>query len=198
LSAGYQIGTFQAFLKDKPSRYLALRHDIDFDPSLLNKMLAIEEKLGLSSSIFFRVSARNYNVFSLDQMRMFERLRKKGHEIGLHLDVEMLGTTSADRMSFADLQRRALEMATSQKIDGFSLHFPASNQAYEFADELAENWAISYHTYNNLFFRDFKYLSDSGGKWREGHFREFLNKHDKIQVLMHPIWHYQDCIQENF
>lgn len=197
-TAGYPIGTFRTFLEERPSRYLALRHDIDFDPSLLNNFLSIEENLGFSSSIFFRVCARNYNIFSLEQIHLFERLRRNGHEIGLHLDVEMNGPKSSDRVRFADLQRRVIELAIDHEIDGFSLHFPASNQAYDFADELVERWGISYHTYSNLFFREFKYLSDSGGNWREGHFRDFLGRYDRIQVLTHPIWHYRDCIQENF
>ncbi|MDH3361889.1 MAG: hypothetical protein OEL51_06010, partial [Nitrosopumilus sp.] len=33
-----------------------------------------------------------------------------------------------------------------------------------------------------------KYISDSGRYWREGCMCKHINKHEKLQILTHPIW----------
>lgn len=39
--------------------------------------------------------------------------------------------------------------------------------------------------------------SDSSAQWREGHFFEWIDKVDQLQVLVHPIWWFKDSPQEN-
>ena len=53
-------------------------------------------------------------------------------------------------------------------------------------------------SYENRFFKDIKYLSDSGGRWREGHFNEWVNVENKLQVLTHPWWWFKKYPQENY
>jgi hypothetical protein len=81
---------------------------------------------------------------------------------------------------------------------GFSLHQPSNNGGYDFADTLVDRWNIDYHAYDQHFFKDMKYLSDSGGSWREGHWSEKLNLFEKLQVLTHPVWHHNGVAQRSF
>ncbi|MDH3361128.1 MAG: hypothetical protein OEL51_02070, partial [Nitrosopumilus sp.] len=37
-----------------------------------------------------------------------------------------------------------------------------------------------------------KYISDSGRYWREGCMCKHINKHEKLQILTHPIWWVND------
>jgi hypothetical protein len=67
------------------------------------------------------------------------------------------------------------------------------------ADDLVERWRLSYHAYDARFqMPQMKYISDSSARWREGHFYEWVGKVDLIQVLVHPIWWYQNIPQENY
>ena len=50
-----------------------------------------------------------------------------------------------------------------------------------------------------------KYISDSGivplsgqGRWREGCMCKHINKHNKMQVLIHPIFWYKENNLENY
>ena len=198
LENGYSVGTFLEYIDAKPEKMLVLRHDIDFDPYLLRKMIAVENRLGIHSSNFFRVCSRNYNVLSVPVLEILHELDSSNHEIGLHLDCETYQAFETDPLKFANLQRDILNCISPQEIRGFSLHYPAVNDSYTFADSLVSVWNLKYHAYNNLFFKKFKYLSDSGGRWRESHFGKYLNHANLLQVLLHPIWHYDKVIQENF
>jgi hypothetical protein len=195
---GYDVGTFQQYLEKPSNKFLVLRHDIDFNPNLLGKMLDVEEAIGVKSSIFFRVCAKDYNIFSYELSEILQRLKKRGHEVGLHLDVFPSFGAGMSKEQFAFLQKETLEKVYGSELSGFSLHYPATNKEYAFADQLVREWNFSYHAYDDLFFRKFKYLSDSGGRWREGHFREWVGRANLLQVLTHPIWHFRSCIQENF
>ena len=47
------------------------------------------------------------------------------------------------------------------------------------------------NTYNTVFFRDFKYLSDSRRTWREP-VEDIIRKslYKRLQILVHPFWYY--------
>ena len=45
------------------------------------------------------------------------------------------------------------------------------------------------NAYAKYFKDNVEYCSDSNGYWRHQRLENFLNnKHDKIQVLTHPVW----------
>jgi hypothetical protein len=45
---------------------------------------------------------------------------------------------------------------------------------------------------------EMKYLSESGGRWRESCFHNWINQVDRLQVLVHPFWWYDKVPQENY
>ena len=63
-----------------------MRHDIDIDILPAVNLAKFENKLGIKSSYFFRVNAKNYNILSLTTLNSISRIKDLGHEIGLHLD----------------------------------------------------------------------------------------------------------------
>ena len=97
-----------------------------------------------------------------------------------------------------DFQKEVFEYLSRSKLNGFSLHMPTNNNGYQLANQLSDRWDCMYQAYNELFFNHFKYLSDSGGNWREGHWGKFVDKFELIQVLTHPVWHYKVVSQENY
>jgi hypothetical protein len=196
--AGYRLGTFEEYLKSPINKYVVLRHDLDFDLNNLEKILNAESECGVTSSVFFRVCAKNYNLASAAGAEAISSVREHGSSLGLHLDVGMERVWTCGSLEALDSQKQIFEMVSGQRMQGFSLHMPTTNQGYALADELKMRWSCSYHAYEELFFRDFKYLSDSGGNWREGHWGTFVNSFDRLQVLTHPIWHFERLSQENF
>jgi hypothetical protein len=100
--------------------------------------------------------------------------------------------------SALDFQKDVFEYLSKSELNGFSLHMPTNNNGYQRANDLKDRWGCLYHAYDKLFFEDFKYLSDSGGNWREGHWGKFVNEYELIQVLTHPVWHYKIISQENY
>lgn len=198
LDRGYSVGSFRDYLANPTIQCVVLRHDIDFDPGLLEPMLEVERKLGVHSTTFFRVVAKKYNFMSVDIADIVSTIQRAGAEVGLHLDIGMEKVWGGTAAAAADTQRTVFQETTKARDFGFALHQPGKSSAYGFADTLAESWGSPYHAYDQLFFRTFKFLSDSGGRWREGHWSEFVGEHERLQVLTHPIWHHDGRPQRSF
>lgn len=198
LEAGYGVGSFEEYLSSSADKFVVLRHDIDFDPSILLPMLEVEKTLGVSSTTFFRVAARGYNFLSAPVFDLLSSIGAFGSSAGLHLDIGMENCWGKSLDESANLQMEIYNSVAPQPMQGFSLHQPTNNGGYEFADELVTRWGIPYHAYNKQFFKEMKYLSDSGGNWREGHWSEKINLFEKMQVLTHPVWHHDGVAQRSF
>lgn len=81
LAAGYDIASLENWLldrKDTPERLLVLRHDVDQHPRSALRMAAIEERLGLRSTWYFR--------WRTAHPRVIRRLRAAGHDVGFHYE----------------------------------------------------------------------------------------------------------------
>ena len=65
-SSGYKFVTLEEFYSlGCPSKnYFILRHDLDKKPQTMQKMLDIETRCGVRSTIFVRVTANDYNALS--------------------------------------------------------------------------------------------------------------------------------------
>lgn len=198
LEAGYRVGSFEEYLANTPKKFVILRHDIDFDPSILLPMLQAEKSQGVSSTTFFRVAARGYNFLSAPVFDILSLIRDYGSSAGLHLDIGIENCWGKTLDESANLQMEVYNSVAPVLMRGFSLHQPTNNGGYEFADELVAKWSIDYHAYEKRFFKDIKYLSDSGGNWREGHWSEKIDLFEKLQVLTHPVWHHDGVAQRSF
>lgn len=82
-------------------------------------------------------------------------------------------------------------------INSFSIHEP-SRTSLIVDNETLNRLQLKHNSYDKKYFKDIKYISDSGGRWREGHFAEWLDKVDQIQILTHPLWWYESSPQENY
>ena len=51
--------------------------------------------------------------------------------------------------------------------------------------------------YSKEFFGERKYLSDSGQFWREDCLCQNLNKYERLQVLIHPMWWSHDGLSRD-
>lgn len=86
LKLGYKFVTLREFTESgcPSTKHCILRHDLDTKPQTLEKMLAIELDNNVKSSIFVRVTANDYNVFSYPVVQVLKKYEELGFEIGLH------------------------------------------------------------------------------------------------------------------
>ena len=196
--AGYTISGFGAYLDDPAGKHLIMRHDCDNSLDQALRMAEIDADEGVSSTFFVRVHARGYNLLSLPSMQALRRLEALGLEVELHLEGGIPDVLGIPLDVFADRQKMIFEAAVDRECHGISSHEPARMGQLDFAGSLVERWGIRYHAYEDRFTTPtMKYLSDSSATWREGHYRLWVDKADRLQVLTHPIWWFDQVPQEN-
>lgn len=197
---GYAVTSFEHFLADPQEQHLILRHDIDNSLELAMRVARADAEAGCSSSFFLRVHARGYNLLSLPSLMMIREIEELGHEVQLHLEGGFGHLLGGDEFTWADRQRTIFEAAVGRSLGGFSVHEPARMGGISFADKLLERWEeAKYHAYEDRFMLpSMKYISDSSGSWREGHFRLWVGREPLLHVLTHPIWWFEHSPAENY
>jgi len=201
LADGYAVTSFRDYLADPHAKHMVLRHDIDNDIQQAIRVARADAKAGCTSTFFLRVHARGYNLLSLPSLVCIQEMEALGHEVELHLEGGLREVVGGTDMDWADRQRAVFEAAVGRPLGGFSAHEPARMGGIAFADELLQRWSdtVVYHAYETRFTTpSMKYLSDSSGRWREGHFAEWVGKEPLMQVLTHPFWWYEKVPAENY
>lgn len=199
--AGYAVTGFESYLADPQDLHLVLRHDLDNSIEQALRIARIDAAQGCSSSFFVRVHARGYNIMSLPSLEAIREMDDLGHDVGLHLEGGIGEVVGGDNTDWADRQRQVFEAAVGRPLRGFSLHEPARMGGLEFADALLDRWSdsVTYHAYEDRFTTpSMKYLSDSSGNWREGHFGLWIGREPRLQVLTHPFWWFEKVPAENY
>lgn len=168
-----------------------LRHDIDYDLSRAVPIAKIEHGEGIKSTYFVLTTTDFYNVFSMDNNKLLEEIINLGHEIGLHFDEarypDLYGDVDAIKEKILD-ECLVLEKAISCKISTVSMHRPS--QAIIEADLKLPGVVNSYST---VFFKTFKYMSDSRRRWRESVEDIIKDKrYDFLHILTHPFWYCEE------
>lgn len=189
---------------------LKLVHDVDFDLELALDFARLESSEKVSAHYFVRLHSRNYNLFSLRARQILSQMRDLGHNVGLHFEGEQIHRAAEPSPTSSDLNTRPLEakefliqsLALINNFLGFemkgvNLHEPARTGLTNslIPDRLD-------YSYQSLRFENYKYLSDSGGRWREGCFCLFLDKipkiHSNLLVNTHPIWWFEQQPNERY
>lgn len=197
--AGYTISGFSSYLDDPQPKHLIMRHDCDNSLEQALRMAEIDAAEGCSATYFVRVHARGYNLLSLPSMQALRRMESLGLEVELHLESGIPQVLGIDEDLFADRQKMIFESAVDRECHGISSHEPARMGQLDYAGHLMKRWGLRYHAYEDRFTTpEVKYLSDSSATWREGHFRLWVDKVDRLQVLTHPIWWFDQVPQENY
>ncbi|HLH23179.1 MAG TPA: hypothetical protein VK066_11690 [Chloroflexota bacterium] len=167
---------------------LLLRHDVDVSLERALRLAEIERPLGVRATYMVMTNSPLYDVDAPAARAILARLAALGHEIGLHFDFATPAqradgaTVSALEPAIAAACAR-LEAASGQPVRSLSFHRPlpqflrgpsrVAGRVNAYARELMD-W----------------YLSDSGGRWREGEPLPMLAHPTRpaLQLLMHPIW----------
>lgn len=187
---------YEDILKQKPERFVILRHDVEFSPKRALDLAAVEHEQEVTSTFFFQVTNNSYNVLSGRNLDICRQIRDLGHKIGLHFHLN--GMTNLElikeRIGYeAELLSHYLGFA----IDRFSFHRPpALVLENDLAiDGLINAYAPAFFTYYSNTSTpphlNIKYVADSKNAWQYTApylypTREFFAAFDKIQLLCHP------------
>lgn len=178
IDAGY---TFRGFTDELQNSSVILRHDVDFSLDAALAAAELENDLGVSATFFFLLSSDFYNLLSTDNRRKIQKINDLGHTISLHYDP----TAHADIDAGFVLEYQTFCSFFGTRPSIISLHRPQG-----FLEDNNRRLPHVHHTYEDRFFRDIKYISDSRGNFRHGHpleSDEFRNRLP-IHLLLHPIW----------
>ncbi|MBL1420837.1 MAG: hypothetical protein COC24_010040 [Alphaproteobacteria bacterium] len=172
---------FEEFNHSKENKAAIIRHDIDFCIDSALEMARIENKLNISATYFFMVSTNMYNICSEASRSLVEQIKDLGHTIALHYDPAIY----SDLDKGLTIEKNLLETMFDININVISLHRPRG-----FIDNSNRKLADVSHTYEDKYFKDMKYMSDSAGMFKYGHPLDQPEIHSgkNLHMLFHPIW----------
>ncbi len=166
-------------------RYCLMRHDIDTSLKCAFEMAQIEHSLGVKSTFFFMLRSPAYNLFSRYAFEVLNGVKEMGHEIALHFDAAHPAVHENTIVEHVKKEADILASLTGTPINTVSFHQPSP---FILQGDLLIPGIVN--TYNKNQMSGWYYCSDSNRVWKEHNaFSVFdVEKYDRIQILVHPIW----------
>lgn len=187
---GYTFTDYENYKNvDKPC---IIRHDVDYDLDKAVQFAKFEAKIlpSIKSTYFILLGSDFYNVLSKKNIQQIKEIIDLGFNIGLHFDESKYGIdlSSEDAKKYIIDEIELLSHVLDYKINSFSMHRPNKNI-------LNMNLSLKniVNSYSDVFFGEFKYVSDSRMNWREN-ILEIIdnNKYDKLHILTHSFWYFEE------
>jgi hypothetical protein len=166
---------------------LILRHDVDISLKRALPMAEIEHGLEISSTYMVMVDSPLYDLNTPESQKIIHDLMDMGHEVALHFTAQE--SPAEDGWDQEELESQVirakvrLEDIIQAEVASISFHRP-----------IARFLRGPFRIFDlvNAYSRELMewYLSDSGGRWREGEPVPKLRQPAKplLQLLIHPIW----------
>jgi len=181
---------FKSLNENKKGKSIWMVHDCDLFLENSLEMATIENKEGIFSTFFVRLGARSYNPFNKYYLNIIEEIIRLGHDVGLHYErVFISETVEKDVKRQINLFKNLL----NKKIVNFNIHEPTREKI-----DISKILPEVNRCYNSDYFKNVKYISDSGARWREGCFSSHINSYEKILVSTHPTWWSKTSARENY
>ncbi len=194
---GYEFISMEDFANGKRAdKFLIIRHDIEFPPPSALEFAKIENKVGAKATYFVRVHADNYNPFGFKTYNAIKKIIELGHDIGLHYEhLDFADITKEDPSTVILKEKKLLELLFDMQIRGIAPHkdfTPIVNRDFWNGKDFKE-FGFTFEAYMDDFFNNILYLSDSLGKWggKGKCLCHYINKEQRIYVLIHPRYWYQ-------
>ena len=164
------------------NKQIILRHDIDFSVEDAHRMAVLEHQIGVHATYCVLLHSPTYNIGESASYEGIRSIHALGHEIGLHYDMSFFQAAGISPLDGIDSEIAFLSALLRQEIRSVSQHRPGTDGTF--------GGAVSRYTdaYDPRLCKEILYVSDSRRAWRAGCIHEYLDKADKIQVLIHPEW----------
>lgn len=147
-------------------------------------MAQLENALGVKSTYFVLLTSEFYNVAAKKNRELLKKIYSLGHEIGLHFDEAGYENSSIDTLvAMALKEREILQNLLGISIIAISMHRPS-----KIILEKDVQFPSMVNSYSNVFFKEFKYISDSRMHWREN-IEEIIQSHryHRLHILAHAF-----------
>lgn len=180
---GYKAVTFY---EEYDSKQVLVRHDVDIDLDAALEMAKIENEENIRATYYIWINSPFYNVFEKRYSNIIREILSLGHDIGLHFDETAYEIScEEDILKLIEKECEVLNLYFQIDIKSVSFHRPSK---YVLENDLELGKYVN--TYSKKFFKEYKYISDSNGIWREGCACNLFNenKEERVQLLTHPIW----------
>jgi hypothetical protein len=163
-------------------RFVILRHDIDYSVIKAREMAEIEHRAGVHSTIFLLLSSPYYNLLTDANLRAVRDIIAMGHEIGFHFDTDLVADLPLpDRGPEIARQARLLGSMLGVEVTAVAQHNPSLTPVRVRVDGFVD-------AYDDQYFKNIAYVSDSRRLFGTPDLREFFRVHDRAQLLIHPLW----------
>ena len=194
----YKMKDVDMALKDNMS--IIMRHDVDTQLDVAVEMAKIEFKKQICSTFFIRFHSHSYNPLCLKDARKIRKISSLGHEVGLHYESDFYSLINSDSNYGMLLEINLLKEIIGKDIKSIAPHEPTRTGIKNIDNKYAKSLNIKYQAYDKLFFDNFRYISDSSCRWRDGSMRYHVeNKTSKkLYILTHPYWWYHSSPIENY
>lgn len=179
--------------KSPPSIKIELIHDLDHPESNIPQIASLETSREIKATYFIRLHAKNYNALSLSNIQAYRNLSDQGHRLGLHFEPSFYEKNEV--IEAISKESQLLEFTIGRPIKSVSIHEPAR---FGSIDQYSIPSNLKYYCYDSKYYQNKKYISDSGGRWREGCMCQHIGKHSEMIILTHPIWWYEKTSAENY
>jgi hypothetical protein len=194
VARGRRLLRFADAATDVPERFVLLRHDVDYSPEAALRLAELEAERGIRASYFVLPSSPYYNLLSPAHAAFPGRLAELGHEVGLHYDVRFLRAFPRERwLELLQRQAELLQDLSGAPVVSIAMHQPALHGEDPFRGGPFLN------AYDDRFFREIGYISDSCRAWRDHAWSVVSggSAPPRLQLALHPInWGERDRPRE--
>lgn len=168
-----------------PERFFLLRHDVDYVPADALRLAELEASQGLAASYFLLVNTFHYNLLDPVNADLARRLVALGHEVGLHYDARFFRAFPEEEWpQLLEQEALLLGLLAGMPIVSIAMHQPGTVGADPFRSRTR-----FLNAYDDRFFRDMPYYSDSCRAFRDEAHRVLTNGAlpPRFQLALHPI-----------
>jgi len=172
---GYGFGIFG----EPNKKVVYLRHDLDHSIDKAVPMADLERSVGAMATYCLRFSSPFDNMFSRQNRENIQKIHSRGHTIALHYEREAWSGVIQEEIT--------------RQFEILKKYFPIKNivSFHRPQDDILNKKLDNFiNTYEQQYFGDVIYLSDSTGHWRSGCPCQRLEKEKEknYQLLIHPVW----------
>lgn len=165
--------------------FFVLRHDVDYSTGAALRLAELEHGRGIRATYGLLLNDLYYNLLSAAQAGVPRRLVELGHEVALHYDVGFLRAFPRERWhELLEAQAELLGRLAGEPVRTIAMHQPGLN-----GDDPFRGATRFLNAYDDRFFRDMPYLSDSCRAWRDAAWAllESGRLPPRFQLVLHPI-----------